>query len=258
MTDSPQRSTISLGSHALDVLRCGRGTPLLMIASLGRGGEDFVPLMRTLDSQRFHCIALDQRGVGNSGGELNNISLHDLANDCRDLLTALNCTPAHIIGHAFGNRVARCLAADHPDAVRSCTLLGAGGKIPADPDLQANFIAALKGELVDEDFHRAIRDAHFSAQSDSGCWRTGWWTNAARSQAKAARDTQRSDWWHGGDSPLLVIQGNDDRMAPPANGLAIKQEFGARVTLHTIADAGHALLLEQPEEIARLFSEYQA
>jgi pimeloyl-ACP methyl ester carboxylesterase len=50
------------------------------------------------------------------------------------VLEALDCGPAHLVGHAFGNRVARCLAVDRPSLVRSVTLLAAGGLIgPATP-----------------------------------------------------------------------------------------------------------------------------
>jgi pimeloyl-ACP methyl ester carboxylesterase len=39
-------------------------------------------------------------------------------------------------------------------------------------------------------------------------------------------------------------------MAPPANGHALKETLGDRVQLIDLADAGHALLPEQPEAIA--------
>jgi pimeloyl-ACP methyl ester carboxylesterase len=40
----------------------------------------------------------------------------------------------HLVGHAFCNRIARCLAVDQPPLVRSVTLLAAGGLIgPSTP-----------------------------------------------------------------------------------------------------------------------------
>jgi pimeloyl-ACP methyl ester carboxylesterase len=33
----------------------------------------------------------------------------------------------HLVGHGFGNRVARCLVTDRPDVVRSVVFLGGAG-----------------------------------------------------------------------------------------------------------------------------------
>lgn len=49
---------------------------------------------------------------------------------------------------------------------------------------------------------------------------------------------------------MLVIQGEHDAIAPPANGDDLRQRYGDRVQVVTLADAGHALLPEQPEAIA--------
>jgi pimeloyl-ACP methyl ester carboxylesterase len=48
----------------------------------------------------------------------------------------------------------------------------------------------------------------------------------------------------------LVIQGLQDTVAPPENGLMMKAEMGDRVVLIDIDGAGHAMLPEQPEKIA--------
>jgi pimeloyl-ACP methyl ester carboxylesterase len=45
----------------------------------------------------------------------------------------------HILGHAFGNRIARCLAADHPAMVRGVILVAAGGLIGPSTPLGSSF-----------------------------------------------------------------------------------------------------------------------
>jgi len=47
-------------------------------------------------------------------------------------------------------------------------------------------------------------------------------------------------------APLLVIQGLQDRIAPMANGRALKDEVGSRAQLIEVENAGHAVLLEKP------------
>jgi pimeloyl-ACP methyl ester carboxylesterase len=58
--------------------------------------------------------------------------------------------------------------------------------------------------------------------------------------------------WRNADSttPLLVIQGLQDTVAPPENGHMMKEAMGDRVELTDIDGAGRALLPEQPEKIA--------
>src|SRR5262249_62373877 len=73
------------------------------------------------------------RGVGGSCGSLDGATLHDLAGDVAGVIKAIGCGPVHLIGHAFGNRIARCLAVDQPSLVRSVTLLAAGGLLAPSP-----------------------------------------------------------------------------------------------------------------------------
>jgi pimeloyl-ACP methyl ester carboxylesterase len=57
------------------------------------------------------------------------------------------------------------------------------------------------------------------------------------------------EWWHGGRAPVLVIQGLDDRTAPPENGRALAREHPGRVRLIEIEGVGHAPLAERPERV---------
>ena len=72
----------------------------------------------------------------------------------------------------------------------------------------------------------------------------------AQAQLAAAQATPREHWWAAGAAPLLVIQGLEDNLAVPANGRALREEFGDRVQLIELEHAGHALLPERPEAIA--------
>ena len=78
-------------------------------------------------------------------------TVHDLGADVAGALEALDCGPAHLVGHAFGNRVARCLAVDRPSLVRNVTLLGSGGLIgPATP-LGTGFVNATEVKMNGSD-----------------------------------------------------------------------------------------------------------
>jgi pimeloyl-ACP methyl ester carboxylesterase len=152
-----------------------------------------------------------------AGGVPDGITLHTVAAD----VAAQIDKPAHLVGHAFGNRDARCLAVDRPELVRSVTLLAAGGLIAPEPD--------------------GLRSLQRSFGAPNA---------AAAGQRAAVIATPLEDWWLGGSAPLLVVQGLDDRVAVPENGRRLIAEIGDRGRLVELADASHALIFEQPDLVA--------
>ena len=223
------------------------GVPVVMHASLGRGAADLLPLAMDLASHGYRTIVVDPRSVG----EPEVVTLHALAADIVDTAADLGIGPFHAVGHAFGNRVVRCLAADAPELVLTVTLLGAGGLVPADrevrPALNRCFelqVDRSPAERVDD-----LQAAFFAPGSDASAWLEGWYADVITVQLAAMRATALDDWWHGGSAPLLVVQGRQDRAAPPENGRRLAADR-PRTTLVEIDDAGHALLPERPNEVA--------
>jgi pimeloyl-ACP methyl ester carboxylesterase len=69
-------------------------------------------------------------------------------------------------------------------------------------------------------------------------------------QFKTASTSKVEDWWAPkGDVPYLVIQGGSAQAAPPENGELLKKDLGDRVTLITLPDAGHLLVVTRPKEV---------
>ena len=73
---------------------------------------------------RFHVIAPDQRGHGDSGRPDGDYSAEEYAEDLRLLLDALDVDRAVVAGHSLGGRVGMVLAATHPDRVLALGLVG--------------------------------------------------------------------------------------------------------------------------------------
>jgi pimeloyl-ACP methyl ester carboxylesterase len=129
-----QHRSIDVGDATLECTLCGLGAPVVLLANAGYSAGYFDHLARVLVTGGFQRISINMRGVGGSIGSLDGATLHDLAGDVAGVIKAISCGPVHLIGHAFGNRVARCLAVDQPPLVRSVTLLAAGGLIvPSTP-----------------------------------------------------------------------------------------------------------------------------
>jgi pimeloyl-ACP methyl ester carboxylesterase len=102
----------------------------------------------------------------------------------------------------------------------------------------------------------AISTAFFAPSNDPRVWLDGWYPVAKVAQQRALIDSDWTSWWFANDAPLLVVQGLQDRTAPPANGRLLAAERQAPTYLTEIDGAGHALLPEQPERVARAVIEF--
>jgi pimeloyl-ACP methyl ester carboxylesterase len=67
---------------------------------------------------------------------------------------------AHVVGHAFGNRVARCLAADRADLIGRVVLLAAGGLVPTEPEAR-RAAHRLRHETLTEAERLALQQAAY-------------------------------------------------------------------------------------------------
>jgi pimeloyl-ACP methyl ester carboxylesterase len=229
----------------------GSGPVILMIPSLGRGAPDFDDLSRRLVAAGFTAVRPDPRGIGRSTGPMDGLTLHDLAADAALVIEALGGQPVVVVGHAFGQRVGRTLAADRPELVSAMAMVAAGGKAPMKPGASEALLGCFRLDRPDAERLADVAFAFFAPGHDASVWLGGWYPEAATAQIAATRATPVEGWWNAGSTtPLLVIQGLQDTVAPPDNGRLMKAELGDRVELLDIDGAGHALLPEQPEKIA--------
>jgi pimeloyl-ACP methyl ester carboxylesterase len=252
-----QHRNIEVSGATLQCTLYGSGPPVVLLANAGCSTGYLEDLARALAARGFQTISVNMRGVGESRGSLDGTTLHDLAVDVAEVLESMDCGPAHLVGHAFGNRVARCLAVDRPALVRSVTLLAAGGLIGPSTPLGTNFRNATEVKMNGSDCVTVLGARWLSPASDPKvlaqveCWPAVLVAHLATSQGMALED-----WWGAGTAPLLVIQGLDDEAAPPGNGHALREQFGERVRVIDLPRAGHFLLLEQPEAVTRAVAEF--
>jgi pimeloyl-ACP methyl ester carboxylesterase len=227
----------------------GTGPAVVLVPSLGRARGDFDELRRPLIDAGFCTVAVDPRGTDGQGLD-EAVTLHDLAADVAAVIESTSEGRVHLVGHALGNRISRCVVADRPDLVASLTLLAAGGLVePAEEDR-----AALRRCFdldAPADAHRAaVRQAFFATDDIPASWLDGWYPAVAAAQSAAVGRTDRTDWWSARAPATLVVQGLQDRIAVPENGRRYVAEIGATATLVEIDGAGHALLPEQPDAVA--------
>ena len=116
-----------------------KGTVLLNIG-MGASALDWpIKFVREFVDSGYQVIRYDQRGTGMSDwvadwDKKNPYSLADMAGDAVAVLDALEIDKAHIVGLSMGGMIAQEIAINHPDRVKSLTLMMTTGHA-IDPEL---------------------------------------------------------------------------------------------------------------------------
>lgn len=244
------------GEIELSVRHQGEGPMIVLLPSLGRGADDFRDLAGRLSGAGFLVISPEPRGIGASRGPMQGLTMHDLAADVALVIEDFGGGPATVVGHAFGNRVARTLATDRPELVSHVILLAAGGKVPIRPEIRQALGRCFQNDLSTSERLASIQLAFFADGNDPSVWLGGWWSETAATQSRATFTTPVDEWWTAGSAPVLAIHALEDTIAPIGNINFLKEELGDRFRAVEIPNAGHAMLPEQPEAIADAILDY--
>jgi len=259
MTAAPpvSRGIVERGDARIEVLAQGSGPVVVMIPSLGRPAEDFDDLSGRLAQAGYRALRPQPRGIGGSNGPMQGITLHDFARDIAAVIERYGGVPAVVAGHAFGNFVARTTAADFPKIVRAVALLGATHVWPVPPDVRASINKSHDMRLPEAERIRCMQHVFFAPGNDPRVWLDGWHEEVMHAERAATEATPREEWWHAGTAPVLDVQPAHDVMTPPESRNRYRDELGAhRVTTTLIPGAGHALLPEQPQLVAKAVLAY--
>jgi pimeloyl-ACP methyl ester carboxylesterase len=256
-TRTPERTVVARGEVRIEVLAQGQGNVVVLLPSLGRGAGDFDTVAERLAGAGYRVLRPQPRGIGESRGPLAGIDLHDCAADVAAVIEQDSNGPAFVVGHAFGNRVARMLATDRPELVRAVALVAANiGKAPSPPRMRAAIRASADPSLPDAERLEALQFAFFAPGNDPRPWLEGWHPEVLAAQRIAGDRTSREEDFAAGRAPVLYLQPDHDPLAHAEDAEAYARQFGARVTVVVIGRASHAVIAEQPEAVSAALIAY--
>lgn len=181
----------------------GAGPALVLIAGQGLNIDYLGSLAHSVSEEDFQVVRVGSRRPSGDGS---NPTMTDLAQDVVDVLDSLDIDHAWIGGHAFGGSVARAVAEGHHDRVNGVLLLGveaAGQVTEVSPDVPARF-----RDTEVEGLQATARDGADLTGVPEGL-------------------------------PVLIVQGTDDRITPPANGDALLAAAPDRVSVVSVEGGGH-------------------
>lgn len=241
---------------ALDVPQQGDGDTVALLPGLGTDVSAFARQIPVLANEH-HVYGINPRGV--AGSDAPEQERYAIADAARDAATVLG-DAAHVIGASLGAAVALELALEHPDRVRSLTLITPFLTVDARLKAVSESWARLAGTVTSDLLARSLLPWFFSPgflADDANRERTvrGLATTCARVPAATLeRMVLGLQDWSGtreGDLarvtiPTLVVVAEGDLLTPGATAIADAIP-GARCVV--IPRAGHAVTIESPEAV---------
>jgi len=254
----PDVTRLVVRDTPVDLLRDGRGAPLLYLHGAGAGGR-WLPFQARL-AERFDLLAPSHPGHGGSPAAEWIEHISDLAFHYLDLLDTLGLDRVHVLGASFGGWIAAELATMASHRLDSLVLIDPVG-IKVEGWIYPFLFGVDLPQLVATIFHNpmaalALAPSDTSIDTLAMLYRQS--TALARVEwnpylynpllrRRLARIT----------TPTLLCWGAHDRLAPLVCAEAWRKEIPGAV-LRVFEESGHVPHLEEPEALAAAVIEFCA
>ena len=240
-------------------------TPLVYLhgfADVHGVAGDFLSFHQRL-AQHAKVIAPAHPGC-NGSDELESSSIDDVVFHYLELFDAEFLPRVDLVGHCLGGWIAAEIAVRHPERVARLALIGASGLFVPGQPIGDVFMHAQPERGTDSS---SLRDLLFADSGGAPAKR--WYPDGRGDIEEEVRLYQMlrfgsfvgfkppyfyhrelRERLYRAHMPSLVIWGEQDRMVPPAHGLAYCDELPQATELQLVERAGHAVHMEQPERVA--------
>lgn len=229
------------------------GTPVVLLGHLAAVLDNWDPRVVDGLAAKHHVIALDNRGIGASSGSPSN-SIEQMADDAITFIKAKGFEQVDLFGFSMGGMIAQEIVLKEPGLVRKMILAGtgpAGGEGISTVAGVANY-DLLRGLLTGQDpkqylfFTRTPGGieagkaflSRLKERSENRDKEIAISAYVAQLQALSAWGQKRPADLSVVKHPVLIVNGDDDRMVPTANSRDLARRL-SNSTLVIYPDAGH-------------------
>jgi pimeloyl-ACP methyl ester carboxylesterase len=245
----------------------GRGEPLVLIHGLA---DDHRAWRRTLPdlALRHRVVLYDLRGHGQTSLGKSDGTLRQLGDDLVALMDAIAVDRADVAGFSLGGTVAMRAAIDHPDRIHRLALVATSsrvGRSAAEWYRRRVEMVVRNDPLLRQTLDRDTADVYAEAPAEleegllirrQSTADPGGYGNACAAMA-ALNAAPLDPELHAIAAPTLIVASERDQHCPPRAAEIIASGIG-RCRLEIIPDAGHAIPVEKPLELASLINSFLA
>ncbi|EON32630.1 alpha/beta hydrolase [Gordonia terrae C-6] len=248
------------------------GVPVVFLHHLAANLDNWDPRLTDGIANRHRVIAFDNRGVGASGGTTPD-SVEAMAADAVAFIDAMGLAKVDLLGFSLGGFLAQVIAAQRPELVRKIILAGTGpaGGAGIDKVTRVTYTDTITALLTRKDPKQNL----FFTRTQNG---------KARSREFIARLNERTDnrddpvslttfrtqlraihaWATRAPAdlstithPVLVANGDDDRMVPTSNSHDLARRL-PDASLQIYPDAGHGGIFQEHRHFVATAQEFLA
>jgi pimeloyl-ACP methyl ester carboxylesterase len=240
------------------------GPPVVLVMGLRARGIGWLPIFQRLQEDH-RLVWFDHRGIGESDPVSGKIDMMDMGADVLGLMDHLGWTSAHIVGVSMGGMVSQQLALEHPERVRSLSLVvtTACGKQALRLPLKTVTtwfrtllgsrdyrLSALMTLLYSPQYLERVGTAAEVERLTLAFGQDQPGTLRAQLGAMARHDV-RSRLGELSGLPVLVVGAGGDRLVR----IQLVEELAQGIPgaqMHRFEDAGHGVISERADEVADL------
>jgi len=222
--------------------------PVVLIHGAAGNHLSWPPEIRRLPGCRVY--ALDLPGHGKSNGHVEQ-SIDRYAQQVYAWLLEMDLHRVTLVGHSMGGAIAKTLAHQHPHRITKLVLIGTGVRLPVSPQIMEN----IANPVTMQNALDAILKWSFYPETSPALVKLAGQRLAEVRQSVfqgdfiACQGFNGMDWIEAIAQPTLVLCGEQDKMTPLRYSQYLAGKI-PRATLEVIPEAGHMVMLEQPERVA--------
>lgn len=241
----------------------GTGEPVMLIHGFCGSSAYFNEICPEL-SEKYRLLVPDLRGHGESDAPNSNYSIDQMADDMVELLDALEIDQVSVFGHSLGGYIALSMAERFPERVKAFGLIHSTAypdseeakekRLKAVSSIQSEGVQHFVDSLVPGLFAEGNRES--MACTIDKMQEIGYRTSPQGAANTAIAMRERPDRRHviaESAVPVLLIAGEADGVVPPERTFTAD---GENITQVLIKGAGHMSMVEAPEQLIRVISDF--
>ena len=262
MVVTVEQGEVTIDSVRTAYLSAGSGDPVICLHGAGAGAVTWYPSIGAI-SKNFQVIAPDIVGYGESDKPNAPYDRPYFSRWLKGFLIKMKIPKAHIIGLSQGGAIALQFAIDNPEMVDKLVLVdsaGLGAKVSFWPLVGMVWMNSFPSMMANRFNSPYIlhapkkRDPNHSLYSVAVIKYAGG-KNAFKQGRGAAVSKIPEVLLQKIKNETLIIWGTDDKLFSAENG-EIAAKIISKAKFHSIQDAGHLPLMDQPEIFNKILTDF--